>query len=744
MQKKQTLGLVLADMKNKDGALLVNTRVEVVDEVTGSPVRVYATRSMASPTTLGEVLSNSAGRVQFYAVKGRSLLLRVIAPNGELIAETADIRPDSWFDFADSLTGEQGPPGPDEATGLKATLEASADASALLQGMLDAFAAEYTSQGWRNREIDLRGAKVKLLRPLILNAATYSEIKIRNGSFYPDTTQNWATVNGFPQKSLIELRGQVSDFRLEEVDLDCKYVCNGVLNDSDVSVGDHQVVSCSIHSFLSWGIDDPGGGLIVDTATTIEQHLPGSPDYEVQNKRTANALVMSGIDSKVDMCTFRTARWPLKMGFDWDMYGDFTLGSAIINNVRGSVIATTTSGSDILTAVSTTEPLRVGMVIESPKLQSNTKVLKVLTTTTFQVDKTAVANGEGQFFFDGANLLYKGTVVEAPNMVSANTKILEVSGTRTVLMDQVAISAGINEPVTMRKGPKRPRVFGTSMLNTGQSSTPVSSMGSFYVGRETDGALITGCRTSRAMAEIWSTAISIEDHDFEESASETSTPNALFRMKSTKVAQTLDGFLFKPGAAFNPSAGSPIFSMETGVPGTGWDVVSTAGLATIISKIEKTAITVAQDATIHNFKSLQTKGRLRLQAAGTTTPVDLEVEANRLNIAAFAVNFKNAVLAAHRKVVEEIEVNMIFGESQSGNIVLATNATAKTWQLPGTLPVGWNVKIMKKGAGIVTVAPSNGAILNDSPTNGINVTSVLSISCIENEDGFSAVLTTAL
>lgn len=737
----QDLGLIVADLKDRNGNLLPLQRVLVFEQETRAPARIYATRNLHHYVALGEVMTNASGRVHFYTLNGRSYLLTVLAPNGQVLGEVADLRPDSWADFADNLKGDMGPTGPDEASELRDTLESSTDAAAILQSMLDAFAAERVSASRRFREIDLRGANVKLKRPVVFPDENYTNIKIRNGRVYADPTASWISVNGFPERSLFELKGDSAGIILEELEMDGSDVANIVLNSS--TGGGHAITACHLHRFISWGVEDPQGGVLVDAITEIEQFHDDDPRYAFQDTRTAVGFMTAGTDSKADMVQLRTARWPLKLGYDWDLIADFTLGSNILQEVKGQVNGTVTAGSDIVTDLSTTEPLRRGITLVSPKLQPGTVLLEVLDVNRIRVSKTAVGNGNAGIFFDAANLLYPGTRIDGGALTAVNTFVDEVVGAKAVRMTQVAVGSAAGAPVSMRKGANRPRILATSLLNVGQSETPVSRMGTFYVGRETDGALLFGCRTSRGHADLWSTSISIVGHEFEEDAGLTSSSGALFQLKATVPNQSVEEFVFRPAAAFAPAAGSPLFSMTSGLAGSSWNVAGTNGLAQTVSRIEKKVVLITTDSTMQEFRSLQSTGKITLQAVGTTQPVELGVDGNGAFFKAQKVNYQGSIVRNYRHLVERINYDTVLKPTQSGSLLITINANAKTWQLPGTLPEGWHVKVYREGAGIVTIVPTDGALVNGEAT-GINVTGALSLSCVKNDDGFSAEFTTSL
>lgn len=738
---QQKLGLISADIKDRAGTLLVYQKVLVTDQETGSPVRIYATRELTSPVALGEVTTNSSGRVSFYAIKGRAILLQAMMPNGEILAEVSGLRPDAWGMLAGNTVGPEGPPGPDEATALRDALEASVDAAAAIQAILDDWADEYVDDDRRNRELDLRGANVMLKRPLTLSTEAYSSIKIRNGHLYADITANWGTEGGQPAKSLIELRGAVQGFRLEEVELACLGSANGFLNNS--TGNEHYITKCHINGFASWGVEDPQGGLSLDTATVIEQVIPSEVVVlDSQENRTGVSVMLAGADSVIDKATLQTARWPLKLGFDWSLVGNFTLGNNLIQDVRGQSVATTVSGSDIL-EVPSIEPFRVGMVLSgSVKLQIGSVVTRILNTTHVQIDKTAVANGSTTVEFDGANLVYPGTLIDAPGIAADGVLVDAVVGTRIVRMTEVAVAGGTNTPISARKGAVRPRVMATGILNLGPTSSPVSNMGSFYVGRETQGALLYGCRTSRAMAEIWSTSLAMVDHVYEDDPLQTSTPAALFQLKASSVSQTLEGFTFRHSNAFTLPSGSTLFSMTAGLPGSSWSIAGISGLANTVAEIEHSRTSISGSDLIWAMKTLQAQGKLTMAAQGTTVPVEIEVKGNNLRLLADQIDMQGAVLKDQLRTVSEIDVNTTLDATQSSAILVGTNTTAKTWQLPNTLPKGWHVHILRSAAGTISLVPAGGALL-DGELTGQNVEAAMSVSCISNADGESAVFTTA-
>lgn len=739
---QQKLGLISADVKDRAGTLLVHQKVLVTDQETGSPVRIYATRELTAPVALGEVVTNSSGRVSFYAIKGRAILLQAMMPNGEILGEVSGLRPDAWGMLAGNTIGPEGPPGPDEATALRDALEASVDAAAAIQSILDDWADEYVNDDRRNRELDLRGANVMLKRPLMFSTEAYSGIKVRNGRLYADVTADWGTANGQPEKSLVELRGPVQGIRLEELELACLGVANGFLNNS--TGNEHYITKCHINGFSTWGVEDPQGGLSIDTATVVEQVIPSEVVVlDNQENRTGVSVMLAGADSVIDKAALQTALWPLKLGFDWDLVGNFTLGNNLIQDVRGRSVATTTSGSDIL-EVPSNEPFRVGMVLSgSASLQSNSVVVRVLNTSHVQIDKTAVANGATIVEFDGANLVYPGTLIEAPGIAADGVLVDAVVGSRIVRMTEVALAGGTNTPISARKGAVRPRVMATGILNLGPTSSPVSNMGSFFVGRETRGALLYGCRTSRAMAHLWSTQVAIVDHVYEEDPLQTSTPGALFQLKASSVSQSLEGFTFRHSNSFVAPTGSTLFSLTSGLPGSSWSVAGVAGLSNTVAEIEHSRTSISGSDLIWAMKTLQAQGKLTLAAQGTTVPVEIKVSGNDLLFLANRLDMQGATLADQLRTVSEIAVNTTLTSNQSSSLLVGTNTTAKTWQLPNTLPKGWFVKILRKAAGTISLVPAGGAIL-DGELTGQNVETSMSVSCISNTDGESAEFTTVV
>lgn len=732
---QQPLGLVVADLKDRNGTLLVNREVIILDQETGSPVRIYPARTANQPIGIGEYRTNSSGRISFFAVKGRALVIRSFEGK-EMIAEVGELRPDSWFSFADSKQGPEGPAGPDEATELKSDLETSVDAAAILQSILDGWAQEWTDDG-RTRELNLGGANVKLMRPLRLWDVSYSNIKLKCGRLYPDTTQSWATDGANPEKSLIELSGSVSKIILDNLELDGQDTANNVLNLS--TGGEHSIIDCYLHNFASWGIEDAMGGVLIDGSTRIEQYQDHDPEFSTQPRRTAIALCTAGFETVVAGKTeMSTSRYPLKLGMDWDVTANLTLGDVILTEVKGAVTGTVSISSNIVTSMSSTEPLRAGMMLFGDAIIPGTRVVKVLTTTSVQMSNTALASGVATIQFEAGSLLYPGTRMDAPTMLTATTKVeAQLSGT-SVRLTEPALQSGIATPISARKGAINTRMIGVSMLNPGPTSTPDSKMGTFWVGRDTAGATLQSCKTSRGMARIWSTNIAILDHNLVDDPTLTSTNEALFQLMSSVPNQTLDGFEFKPHSSMRPLAGSAMFALVTGLPGTSWNVAGVAGLAFSVQRIEHGRTTTVDGDTIQHYRSLQSMARLIIEAIGTTTPVELTVEGNALKLTALRFNGGSAIFREYRDNVTELAQNYTFTAADSKGVFIATNTTPKTWVLPHDLPVGWNIKVLKTGAGSLSILPDGGATL-DGELSGMVLTGGKSLSCIKNVDGQTAV-----
>lgn len=99
-----TLGLVRGRAVTETGVALANTTIYVRDQLTNTPVRLYSLDGQ--PRRDGEkgaYITDGAGRYEFRAVRGRSLVLRAFAPDGSAIFEEYDIQAGVYTDLEEAV-----------------------------------------------------------------------------------------------------------------------------------------------------------------------------------------------------------------------------------------------------------------------------------------------------------------------------------------------------------------------------------------------------------------------------------------------------------------------------------------------------------------------------------------------------------------------------------------------------------------------------------------------------------------
>lgn len=98
------LGLVKGIAVTEDGTVLPNLRLSVRDQQLNSPVRLYTIEGLKyRDSEKGYVTTDGAGRYQFRAVRGRTLVIRGEAADGTVLFEQYDIQAGVYSDLQQEL-----------------------------------------------------------------------------------------------------------------------------------------------------------------------------------------------------------------------------------------------------------------------------------------------------------------------------------------------------------------------------------------------------------------------------------------------------------------------------------------------------------------------------------------------------------------------------------------------------------------------------------------------------------------
>lgn len=104
-----TLGLVRGLAVTEEGVVLPNTALQVKNQDSGSPIRLYTVDGNPTQNSeKGVFVTDGAGRYEFRALRGQSLVIRGLAADGTtLLFEQYDIQPGDYSD----ITSISAPPG---------------------------------------------------------------------------------------------------------------------------------------------------------------------------------------------------------------------------------------------------------------------------------------------------------------------------------------------------------------------------------------------------------------------------------------------------------------------------------------------------------------------------------------------------------------------------------------------------------------------------------------------------------
>lgn len=109
------LGVVQRTAKNSAGSALANTIIEVFEQDTGQPARIFGNASGAPVTNPygrsrfpNAIKTDGSGNITFYALLNRALTLRAYTAQGVLLYEDNDIQPGNYADRSDASGGGGG------------------------------------------------------------------------------------------------------------------------------------------------------------------------------------------------------------------------------------------------------------------------------------------------------------------------------------------------------------------------------------------------------------------------------------------------------------------------------------------------------------------------------------------------------------------------------------------------------------------------------------------------------------